>query len=126
MTRAESSEAIAGGHPPAGVTLLASHRAPGGGGVAEGSPLVTTTLKPVPPSAEIPVAVAFIETCNAIFRGTSLEQCLVKVTGEMAVSFPASYLDRLQLCPPLQFRVTNGGMIDKVIPHPSLLQRYVM
>lgn len=111
-----------GGQLPTGITGPVFQKA----AVAEVSPLVTTVLKPNPvptPPTEIPVAVAFVETCNAIFRGTSLEQCAMKVSGEMAVAFPANYIDRLLLCPPLQFRVTNTGLVDKVVHHPTLLKK---
>lgn len=95
--------------------------------MTEVSPLVTAVLKPglvhAPPPSEVPIAVAFIETCNAVFRGTSLEQCMVKVTGDMAVSFPANYIERLHGYPPLQFRVTNVELVDKFVHHPTLLTK---
>ena len=122
------SQPTSGGLPPVMTAAPVPQRAAGASmGVTEVSPLVTAVLKPglvpAPPPLEVPIAVAFIETCNAVFKGGSLEQCLVKVTGDMAVSFPANYIERLQSSPPMQFRVTNAGLADKFVHHPTLLTK---
>eukprot|EP00731_Ephydatia_muelleri_P018986 Em0011g1026a len=122
------SQPTSGGLPPVMTAAPVPQRAAGTSmGVTEVSPLVTAVLKPglvpAPPPLEVPIAVAFIETCNAVFKGGSLEQCLVKVTGDMAVSFPANYIERLQSSPPMQFRVTNAGLADKFVHHPTLLTK---
>ena len=62
----------------------------------------------------MPLAIAIHETCNAIFKGTSLSNCRVKVTGEVVMSFPASFLPFLGSYEPLKFRVVGVALQDKV------------
>lgn len=40
-------------------------------------------------SDTIPLAIAFTETINAYFKGTDATRCMVKITGNVMMSFPA-------------------------------------
>uniref|UniRef100_A0A670IY14 SH3GL interacting endocytic adaptor 1 n=1 Tax=Podarcis muralis TaxID=64176 RepID=A0A670IY14_PODMU len=58
----------------------------------------------------LPVAAAFTETVNAYFKGADPNKCIVKITGEMVLSFPAGITRHFANNPApavLTFRVTN-------------------
>uniref|UniRef100_A0A8D2KRR7 SH3GL interacting endocytic adaptor 1 n=1 Tax=Varanus komodoensis TaxID=61221 RepID=A0A8D2KRR7_VARKO len=58
----------------------------------------------------LPVAAAFTETVNAYFKGADPNNCIVKITGEMVLSFPAGITRHFANNPApavLTFRVTN-------------------
>jgi hypothetical protein len=46
-------------------------------------------------SEPVPLALAFIETANVIFQGSDIDKSMVKVSGELAVSFPSAYIGQL-------------------------------
>ncbi|XP_060629679.1 SH3-containing GRB2-like protein 3-interacting protein 1 isoform X18 [Anolis sagrei] len=72
----------------------------------------------------LPVAAAFTETVNAYFKGADPNKCIVKVTGEMVLSFPAGITRHFANNPSpavLTFRVTNYNRLEHVLPNPQLL-----
>lgn len=72
----------------------------------------------------IPLAIAVIESCNAIFRGVELEDCIVRVTGEVAMSFPMTTFPRLASCEPLTFRVQQKNVeVVRMLHNQHLLNK---
>ncbi|KAM8795032.1 F-BAR domain only protein 1 [Eudromia elegans] len=72
----------------------------------------------------LPVATAFTEYVHAYFKGRDGDSCLVKVTGELTMSFPAGMVRVLgaSAAPPvLSFRLRNAGAIEHFMPNAELL-----
>ncbi|XP_053326022.1 SH3-containing GRB2-like protein 3-interacting protein 1 [Spea bombifrons] len=72
----------------------------------------------------LPVAAAFTETVNAYFKGADPNKCIVKITGEMVLSFPAGITRHFSNNPApaaLTFRITNYSQLEHVLPNPQLL-----
>eukprot|EP00076_Gallus_gallus_P024405 XP_015146597.1 SH3-containing GRB2-like protein 3-interacting protein 1 isoform X11 [Gallus gallus] len=72
----------------------------------------------------LPVAAAFTETVNAYFKGADPSKCIVKITGEMVLSFPAGITRHFANNPTpavLTFRVLNYNRLEHVLPNPQLL-----
>ncbi|XP_056354039.1 SH3-containing GRB2-like protein 3-interacting protein 1 isoform X7 [Oenanthe melanoleuca] len=72
----------------------------------------------------LPVAAAFTETVNAYFKGADPSKCIVKITGEMVLSFPAGITRHFASNPApaaLTFRVLNFHRLEHVLPNPQLL-----
>nr|XP_045005319.1 SH3-containing GRB2-like protein 3-interacting protein 1 isoform X13 [Jaculus jaculus] len=72
----------------------------------------------------LPVAAAFTETVNAYFKGADPSKCIVKITGEMVLSFPAGITRHFANNPApaaLTFRVLNFSRLEHVLPNPQLL-----
>ncbi|XP_078525072.1 SH3-containing GRB2-like protein 3-interacting protein 1 [Lissotriton helveticus] len=72
----------------------------------------------------LPVAAAFTETVNAYFKGADPNKCIVKITGEMVLSFPAGITRHFANSPSpavLTFRITNYNRLEHVLPNPQLL-----
>ncbi|NWX89755.1 SGIP1 protein, partial [Nothoprocta pentlandii] len=72
----------------------------------------------------LPVAAAFTETVNAYFKGADPSKCIVKITGEMVLSFPAGITRHFATNPTpavLTFRVLNYDRLEHVLPNPQLL-----
>ncbi|XP_076976799.1 SH3-containing GRB2-like protein 3-interacting protein 1 isoform X3 [Tamandua tetradactyla] len=72
----------------------------------------------------LPVAAAFTETVNAYFKGADPSKCIVKITGEMVLSFPAGITRHFANNPSpaaLTFRVMNYSRLEHVLPNPQLL-----
>uniref|UniRef100_A0A8C9MYV8 SH3GL interacting endocytic adaptor 1 n=1 Tax=Serinus canaria TaxID=9135 RepID=A0A8C9MYV8_SERCA len=72
----------------------------------------------------LPVAAAFTETVNAYFKGADPSKCIVKITGEMVLSFPAGITRHFANNPApavLTFRVLNFNRLEHVLPNPQLL-----
>nr|XP_033773082.1 SH3-containing GRB2-like protein 3-interacting protein 1 isoform X2 [Geotrypetes seraphini] len=72
----------------------------------------------------LPVAAAFTETVNAYFKGADPNKCIVKITGEMVLSFPAGITRHFANNPApavLTFRITNYSRLEHVLPNPQLL-----
>ncbi|XP_076007328.1 f-BAR domain only protein 1 [Genypterus blacodes] len=71
-----------------------------------------------------PVAAAITEYINAYFKGGQRNQCLVKITGDLTMSFPAG-ITRIFTSNPnvpvLSFRLTNISRIDHFLPNQKLL-----
>ncbi|KAG9468025.1 hypothetical protein GDO78_013870, partial [Eleutherodactylus coqui] len=72
----------------------------------------------------LPVAAAFTETVNAYFKGADPNKLIVKITGEMVLSFPAGITRHFSNNPApaaLTFRITNYSRLEHVLPNPQLL-----
>ncbi|XP_053549664.1 SH3-containing GRB2-like protein 3-interacting protein 1 [Bombina bombina] len=72
----------------------------------------------------LPVAAAFTETVNTYFKGADPNKCIVKITGEMVLSFPAGITRHFSNNPSpaaLTFRITNYSRLEHVLPNPQLL-----
>ncbi|CAN8201447.1 unnamed protein product [Coccothraustes coccothraustes] len=72
----------------------------------------------------LPVATAFTEYVHAYFKGRDSDSCLVKVTGELTMSFPAGIVRVFggPAAPPvLSFRLLNAGAIEQFLPNAELL-----
>uniref|UniRef100_A0A7N6AYF3 SH3-containing GRB2-like protein 3-interacting protein 1 n=1 Tax=Anabas testudineus TaxID=64144 RepID=A0A7N6AYF3_ANATE len=72
----------------------------------------------------LPVAAAFTETVNAFFKGADPSKCVVKIIGEMVLSFPAGITRHFANSPSpavLTFSITNYSRLEHVLPNPQLL-----
>ncbi|KAM4884215.1 F-BAR domain only protein 1 [Sylvia borin] len=72
----------------------------------------------------LPVAAAFTEYVHAYFKGRDADSCLVKVTGELTMSFPAGMVRVLSgpAAPPvLSFRLLQAAAIQQFLPNAELL-----
>uniref|UniRef100_A0A8C9ZRL3 F-BAR domain only protein 1-like n=1 Tax=Sander lucioperca TaxID=283035 RepID=A0A8C9ZRL3_SANLU len=71
-----------------------------------------------------PVAAAITEYINAYFKGGQHNRCLVKITGDLTMSFPAG-ITRIFTANPnvpvLSFRLINISKIDHFLPNQKLL-----
>ncbi|XP_019132934.2 f-BAR domain only protein 1 isoform X1 [Larimichthys crocea] len=71
-----------------------------------------------------PVATAITEYINAYFKGGQHNRCLVKITGDLTMSFPAG-ITRIFTANPnvpvLSFRLLNISRIDHFLPNQKLL-----
>ncbi|TRY54601.1 hypothetical protein DNTS_001595, partial [Danionella cerebrum] len=69
----------------------------------------------------LPVAAAFTETVSAYFKGADPNKCVVKITGEMVLSFPAGITRHFANNPSpavLTFSITNFSRLEHVLPNP--------
>ncbi|XP_076000576.1 SH3-containing GRB2-like protein 3-interacting protein 1 [Genypterus blacodes] len=76
------------------------------------------------PQDTLPVAAAFTETINAYFKGADPNKCVVKITGEMVLSFPAGitrHFTSHSTQPVLTFSISNYNRLEQVLPNPQLL-----
>ncbi|KAM8850109.1 SH3-containing GRB2-like protein 3-interacting protein 1 isoform 2-T2 [Spinachia spinachia] len=76
------------------------------------------------PQDTLPVAAAFTETINAYFKGADPSKCVVKISGEMVLSFPAGITRHFASHPTqpiLTFCITNYSRLEQVLPNPQLL-----
>ncbi|XP_038571270.1 SH3-containing GRB2-like protein 3-interacting protein 1 isoform X5 [Micropterus salmoides] len=72
----------------------------------------------------LPVAAAFTETVNAFFKGADPSKCVMKIIGEMVLSFPAGITRHFANNPSpavLTFSITNYSRLEHVLPNPQLL-----
>ncbi|XP_019379345.1 PREDICTED: F-BAR domain only protein 1-like [Gavialis gangeticus] len=72
----------------------------------------------------LPVATAFTEYIHAYFKGRDPDSCLVKVTGELTMSFPAGIVRVFSgnLAPPvLSFRLLRTAPIEQFLPNAEML-----
>uniref|UniRef100_H3C1B6 FCH and mu domain containing endocytic adaptor 1 n=1 Tax=Tetraodon nigroviridis TaxID=99883 RepID=H3C1B6_TETNG len=71
-----------------------------------------------------PVAAAITEYISAYFKGGQHNRCLVKITGDLTMSFPAG-ITRIFTANPnvavLSFRLVNISRIDHFLPNQKLL-----
>ncbi|XP_062844295.1 F-BAR domain only protein 2 isoform X2 [Trichomycterus rosablanca] len=73
----------------------------------------------------LPIAVAFTESVNAYFKGADPGKCIVKVTGDMTLSFPSGIIKIFtsNSSPAvLTFRLRNTNKLEQILPNPQLLQ----
>lgn len=114
---------------PRGASLLYSPPNPSPTHVANPVSPLATSLISAHPGGEattdkvMPLAVAIHETCNAIFKGTDASRCMVKVTGEVVMSFPASFLPLLDSYQPLSFSMDSREKLERVLHNQNLLQK---
>ena len=77
----------------------------GNGSVSNGTGLQVPDQNPS--QRAVPLAIAFQETCNAIFKGTDVTKCQIKVDGEMVMSFPADFIPKVSSHDVLSFRLEH-------------------
>ncbi|XP_043829010.1 F-BAR domain only protein 2 isoform X1 [Dromiciops gliroides] len=72
----------------------------------------------------LPVAVALTESVNAYFKGADPTKCIVKITGDMTVSFPSGIIKVFTSNPSpavLCFRVKNTSKLEQILPNAQLI-----
>ncbi|XP_042559630.1 SH3-containing GRB2-like protein 3-interacting protein 1 [Clupea harengus] len=91
-------------------------------------PVSTCSRGPSPltmgPQDTLPVAAAFTETVSAYFKGADPSKCVVKISGEMVLSFPAGITRHFASHPSppvLTFSITHYTRLEQVLPNPQLL-----
>ncbi|KAI9526286.1 hypothetical protein NQZ68_040818 [Dissostichus eleginoides] len=121
LARAESSSSLTSVnlHSAASTPTLGRDLNMSGAGCSRGpSPLT------MGPQDTLPVAAAFTETINAYFKGADPSKCVVKITGEMVLSFPAGITRHFASHPTqpiLTFCISNYSRLEQVLPNPQLL-----
>ena len=84
------------------------------------SPLTFSTAE------SVPLAVAFQEVVHAAFRGAEESRCLVRLLGDMMLSFPAGIVSVFSSNPypaPLQFKIKNATRLESVLPNKQLISK---
>uniref|UniRef100_A0A8C9BPJ0 F-BAR domain only protein 2 n=1 Tax=Phocoena sinus TaxID=42100 RepID=A0A8C9BPJ0_PHOSS len=72
----------------------------------------------------LPVAVALTESVNAYFKGADPTKCIVKITGDMTMSFPSGVIKVFTSNPSpavLCFRVKNINRLEQILPNAQLV-----
>ncbi|XP_056097383.1 F-BAR domain only protein 2 isoform X7 [Rhinichthys klamathensis goyatoka] len=72
----------------------------------------------------LPIAVAFTESVNAYFKGADPSKCIVKITGDMTLSFPSGIIKIFTSCPSpavLSFKLSNTSKLEQIMPNQQLL-----
>ncbi|XP_005155082.2 F-BAR domain only protein 2 isoform X2 [Melopsittacus undulatus] len=72
----------------------------------------------------LPVAVALTESVNAYFKGADPTKCIVKITGDMTVSFPSGIIKVFTSNPSpavLCFRMKNTSKLEQILPNSQLV-----
>ncbi|XP_071173317.1 F-BAR domain only protein 2-like isoform X6 [Mytilus edulis] len=75
-------------------------------------------------SDTVPLAIAFTETINSLFRGTDATKCMVKITGNVMMSFPAGVVRVFTENPSpalLSFRIKNTDRLEQVLLNQQLV-----
>ncbi|KPP77351.1 FCH domain only protein 1-like, partial [Scleropages formosus] len=90
------------------------------------SPSVSRGPSPISQSSQEswPVAAAITEYINAYFPGGQHSRCLVKITGDFTMSFPAGITVIFAAnpnIPVLSFRLVNLGHVENILPNKKLL-----
>ncbi|NWY02690.1 FCHO2 protein, partial [Nothoprocta ornata] len=95
---------------------------------AANTPTVGVSRGPSPISLgsqdTLPVAVALTESVNAYFKGADPTKCIVKITGDMTVSFPSGIIKVFTSNPSpavLCFRVKNTSKLEQILPNAQLV-----
>ncbi|XP_029430580.1 F-BAR domain only protein 2 isoform X2 [Rhinatrema bivittatum] len=95
---------------------------------AANTPTVGISRGPSPVSLgnqdTLPVAVAFTESVNAYFKGADPTKCIVKITGDMTVSFPSGIIKVFTSNPSpaiLCFRIKNTSKLEQILPNSQLV-----
>ncbi|XP_070706144.1 F-BAR domain only protein 2-like isoform X2 [Pempheris klunzingeri] len=72
----------------------------------------------------LPIAVAFTESVNAYFKGADPTKCIVKITGDMTLSFPMGIIKVFTTNPSppvLTFKLKNTSTLEQILPNQQLL-----
>ncbi|XP_071321685.1 F-BAR domain only protein 2 isoform X8 [Trachinotus anak] len=72
----------------------------------------------------LPIAVAFTESVNAYFKGADPTKCIVKITGDMTLSFPMGIIKVFTSNPSpavLSFKLKNISSLEQILPNQQLL-----
>ncbi|XP_023194380.1 F-BAR domain only protein 2 isoform X7 [Xiphophorus maculatus] len=72
----------------------------------------------------LPIAVAFTETVNAYFKGADPAKCIVKITGDMTLSFPMGIIKVFTTNPSpavLTFKLKNTSRLEQILPNQQIL-----
>ncbi|XP_041914613.1 F-BAR domain only protein 2 isoform X4 [Alosa alosa] len=72
----------------------------------------------------LPIAVAFTESVNAYFKGADPSKCIVKITGDVTLSFPSGIIKVFTSAPSpavLSFRLRNTSRLEQILPNQQLL-----
>ncbi|XP_055729763.1 F-BAR domain only protein 2-like isoform X2 [Salvelinus fontinalis] len=72
----------------------------------------------------LPIAVAFTESVNAYFKGADPAKCIVKITGDMTLSFPMGIIKVFTSNPHpamLTFKLKNTSKLEQILPNQTLL-----
>ncbi|XP_042251008.1 F-BAR domain only protein 2 isoform X3 [Thunnus maccoyii] len=72
----------------------------------------------------LPIAVAFTESVNAYFKGADPTKCIVKITGDMTLSFPVGIIKVFTTNPSpavLTFKLKNTSKLEQILPNQQLL-----
>nr|XP_033785103.1 F-BAR domain only protein 2 isoform X2 [Geotrypetes seraphini] len=116
-----STTALARAESNPSVSSSASHS-------AANTPTVGISRGPSPVSLgnqdTLPVAVAFTESVNAFFKGADPTKCIVKITGDMTVSFPSGIIKVFTSNPSpavLCFRIKNTSKLEQILPNSQLV-----
>ncbi|KAM9841504.1 F-BAR domain only protein 2 [Aulostomus maculatus] len=95
---------------------------------AGNTPTVGTSRGPSPVTLAsqdaLPIAVAFTESVNAYFKGADPTKCIVKITGDMTLSFPMGIIKVFTTNPSpavLTFKLKNTSRLDQILPNQQLL-----
>uniref|UniRef100_A0A3Q2FBW7 F-BAR domain only protein 2 n=1 Tax=Cyprinodon variegatus TaxID=28743 RepID=A0A3Q2FBW7_CYPVA len=95
---------------------------------AGNTPTVGTSRGPSPVTLAsqdaLPIAVAFTETVNAYFKGADPAKCIVKITGDMTLSFPMGIIKVFTNNPSpavLTFKLKNTSRLEQILPNQQLL-----
>ncbi|XP_072462417.1 F-BAR domain only protein 2 isoform X1 [Notamacropus eugenii] len=95
---------------------------------AANTPTIGVSRGPSPVSLgnqdTLPVAVALTESVNAYFKGADPSKCIVKITGDMTVSFPSGIIKVFTSNPSpavLCFRVKNTSKLEQILPNSQLI-----
>ncbi|XP_052412365.1 F-BAR domain only protein 2 isoform X8 [Carassius gibelio] len=95
---------------------------------ASNTPTVGTSRGPSPVTLAsqdaLPIAVAFTESVNAYFKGADPSKCIVKITGDMTMSFPSGIIKIFTSTPSpavLSFKLSNTSRLEQIMPNQQLL-----
>uniref|UniRef100_A0A3B3Q7S8 FCH and mu domain containing endocytic adaptor 2 n=1 Tax=Paramormyrops kingsleyae TaxID=1676925 RepID=A0A3B3Q7S8_9TELE len=95
---------------------------------AGNTPTVGTSRGPSPVTLasqdSIPVAVAFTESVNAYFKGADPTKCIVKITGDVTLSFPSGIMKIFTSNPSpavLSFKLKNTVKLEQILPNQQIL-----
>ncbi|XP_036972856.1 F-BAR domain only protein 2 isoform X2 [Acanthopagrus latus] len=95
---------------------------------AGNTPTVGTSRGPSPVTLAsqdaLPIAVAFTESVNAYFKGADPTKCIVKITGDMTLSFPMGIIKVFTNNPSpavLTFKLKNTSRLEQILPNQQLV-----
>uniref|UniRef100_A0A8C2F6E6 F-BAR domain only protein 2 n=1 Tax=Cyprinus carpio TaxID=7962 RepID=A0A8C2F6E6_CYPCA len=112
LARAESSSSLSSN------TSLSTSNTPTVGTSRGPSPVTLASLD------ALPIAVAFTESVNAYFKGADPSKCIVKITGDMTLSFPSGIIKIFTSSPSpavLSFKLSNTSRLEQIMPNQQLL-----